>query len=89
MIYLHDHGTMTIVMYTVSKSQLKGKLLEYLRKVEQEKVPLIITHGGKPVVTVTPYKKEGEDLLKSLRKTVIFYKNPTDPVGEEDWEGLK
>lgn len=75
----------------VSKSQFKAKALEYLRKVEEEKQPLTITHAGKPVVQVTPYKEESdpEIILKSLRGTVKYYENPTEPVGVEDWEVLK
>lgn len=84
-----DHGTMTIVMQTVSKSQLKSQLLEYLRKVEKNKIPLVVTHVGKPVIKISPYQEPPDAILKSLRKSVIHYKNPNDPVGEEDWEVLK
>ena len=82
---------MTMVMLqTVSKSQFKAKALEYLREVEKKKKTLIITHGGKPVVEIVPYKeKKDEDILKSLRGSLIFYKDPTEPVGVEDWEALK
>ena len=71
----------------VSKAQFKAQALEYLREVENKKQPLIITHAGRPVVKVIPYKKTG--LLESLRGSVIYYKDPTEPVGEEDWEALK
>ena len=84
---------MTIVMQqqTVSKSQFKAQALEYLRGVEINKQPLIITHAGKPVVKVIPYKQESdqEAILASLRGTLVFYKDPTEPVGLEDWEVLK
>lgn len=72
---------------TVSKSQFKAQALEYLRMVENQKTPLIITHGGKPVVEVIPYKKASA--LESLRGTLKFYKDPDEPVGLEDWEVLK
>lgn len=81
---------MTIVMnHAISKSQFKAQVLEYLRKVETKKEPLIITHGGKPVVKVVPYTEDPEKILESLRNSVIFYKDPTEPVGVEDWEALK
>lgn len=80
---------MTIVMQTVSKSQLKSQLLEFLRKVEKDKQPLVITHLGEPVAQITPYKKDPNQVLKSLHGSVTFYKNPTQPVGVEDWELLK
>lgn len=79
---------MTIVMkQVVSKSELKSQILAYLRFVESKKQPLIITHAGKPVVKIIPYK--GKPLLSVLRSTVLHYQNPTEPVGEKDWEILK
>ena len=82
---------MTIVMQTVSKSQFKAQALEFLREVEKTKIPLVITHAGKPVVEVIPIKVESdqEAILKSLRGTVLKYEDPTEPVGLEDWEVLK
>jgi len=83
---------MTIVMQqTISKSQFKAHALELLRMVEKQKQPLIITHDGKPVAKVIPYKEESkpEDVLKSLRGSVLRYDNPTEPVGLEDWDMLK
>lgn len=80
---------MTVVMQTVSKSQLKAQLLGYLRKVEKEKKSLIITHVGVPVVKISPYKQDSQEALKTLRKSVVSYKEPTKPVGQKDWEVLK
>lgn len=74
----------------VSKAQFKAQALEYLRTVESKKQPLIITHAGKPVVKVIPYKEQSqEEILKSLRGTLKYYKDPDEPVGLEDWEILK
>lgn len=74
----------------VSKSQFKAQALEFLRAVEKEKQPLTITHAGKPVAKVIPYKQESdqEAILKSLRGTLKFYKDPDEPIGLEDWEVL-
>jgi len=80
---------MAMAMQVISKSQFKAQLLEYLRKVEKEKQPLLISHGGKPVIKVSVYKEDPEEILRSLRGSVVFYKEPTQPVGEEDWEALK
>lgn len=86
---------MTIVMQqqTVSKSQFKAHALELLRSVEKKEESLVITHAGKPVAKVIPYKEtqesDPEAILKSLRGTLVFYKGPTEPVGLEDWEMLK
>lgn len=84
-----DYGTMTMVMQIISKSQLKAQLLEYLRKIEKEKQPLVVTHAGKPVAKIFPYKEDPDEILKALRKSVVFYENPTQSVGEKDWEAIK
>lgn len=79
-------------MQTVSKSQFKAQALEFLRTVEEKKQPLIITHAGKPVVEVIPYKKQSnqEVILKSLRGSVLKYEDPTEPaINPEDWDMLK
>lgn len=73
----------------ISKSQFKPQVLEYLRKVEEKKQPLIITHLGKPVVKIIPFSENAKDKLQALRKTVVFFKQPTQPVGQGDWEVLK
>lgn len=79
---------MTIVMQqAVSKSQFKSQVLEYLRAVEKSKLPLVITHEGKPVVKVIPYR--AKVLLNLLRKTVLYFEKPDKPVASRDWEVLK
>lgn len=85
----YDHDTMTIVMQIISKSRLKPQLLEYLRKVEKEKTSLVVTHEGKPVIKISPFTEDTSDIITSLRGSVISYKDPAKPVGEEDWEALK
>lgn len=71
----------------ISKSQFKMQVLEYLRNVEKSKQPLIITHVGKPVVKIVPYKEV--ETLNYLRNTVVYYKDPTEPVGKGSWEASK
>ena len=75
----------------VSKSKFKAKALEFLRAVETGKQPLIITHAGKPVAKIVSYKEgdEAKDPVESLRGTLVFYKDPDEPVGLEDWEALR
>ena len=78
----------------VSKSQFKAQMLEFLREVEKTKQPLIVTHAGKPVVEVSPYKEkeplDDEAILKSLRGSVIKYEDPFEPaIDPKDWEALK
>ena len=69
-------------MHVLSKSQLKSQLLEKLRMVEKERKPLLITHGGKPVVQIVPYPQDPQRILQELRGSVIAYREPTKPVGD-------
>ncbi len=85
----NDYGTMTMVMQLVSKSQFKSQMLEFLRKVEKEKKPLIITHGGKPVAKVSPYTEDPDSVFKNLRGSVLSYQDPFEQVAEQEWEVLK
>ena len=71
-------------MHVLSKSQLKSQLLKTLRLVEKERKPLLITHGGKPVVRIVPYTHDPQQILKELRGSVIAYREPTHPVAEAD-----
>lgn len=96
MTKVNDYSILTIVMQqqTVSKSQFKAQALEFLRNVEMLKQVLVITHNGKPVVEVIPYKQKQdtsqEAILKSLRGSVLKYEDPTEPaINPEDWDMLK
>lgn len=76
----------------VSKSKFKPRALEYFRQVEETGQSLVITDHGKPVLRITPYQPapgaqaEGSE---RLRNVLARYENPFEPVGLEDWEGLK
>ncbi len=74
---------------TVSKSQFKPRALAYFRKIQKTGRELIITDHGKPVLKVVPYCEDPEEALKGLRNTVISFTDPTEPVGQEDWEALR
>lgn len=87
MVIKIERSTMLPTM--MSKSQFKPKSLEYLRLVEQNCQPLILTHAGKPVIKISPYSEDPDKILNKLRGTVIEYKDPLEPVGLEDWEVLK
>ncbi|MGE0084190.1 MAG: type II toxin-antitoxin system Phd/YefM family antitoxin [Desulfococcaceae bacterium] len=75
--------------HAISKSEFKVHVFRYFRDVEETGKEIIITDRGKPVLKLIPYIENTEDILKSLRNSVIKYDNPTDPVGVEDWETLK
>jgi len=73
----------------ISKSRFKPRALHYFREVERTGQELIISDRGKPVLKIVPYTQNPEETLKTLRNTVVKYKDPTKPVGLEDWEALK
>ena len=72
--------------HTVSKSAFKSKAFQYLREVEKTRNPLIITDHGKPVLKVVQFSEDPAAILRELRGLVIEYVDPTEPVGESDWE---
>ena len=72
----------------VSKSNFKERALDYLREVETTGEELIITDHGKPVLKLVRYNPDPKTALEALRGSVIRYDDPTEPVGEEDWESL-
>lgn len=76
-------------MKSVSKSQLKPRLLEYLREVEETRKPLVVTDRGKPVVKVVPYADDPDEIRERLRNSVVRYDDPTEPVDLEEWSVLK
>ena len=77
-------------LQTVSKSEFKAKALEYLRLVELKKIPLTITHAGRPVVRVVPTQEENEEeTFKKLGEAIVIRGDITRPVAVEDWEVLK
>ncbi len=74
----------------ISKSRFKPRALEYFRMVQETRQELIITERGHPVVKVVPYSEHDPlAALKELRGSVLEFRDPLEPVGEDDWEALK
>ncbi len=73
----------------ISKSSFKPKALEYFRLVEETGIELTITDHGRPVVKITPYVPGEKTALKVLRKSVLHYEAPTEPVAAEAWDALR
>ena len=81
--------TMVTIMETeVSKSQFKAKALEILRRVEATGEPVLVTDQGKPTIEVRRHRSLARSPLDLLRGSVVEYLEPTEPVGEQDWEAL-
>ncbi|HSR69172.1 MAG TPA: type II toxin-antitoxin system prevent-host-death family antitoxin [Acidobacteriota bacterium] len=74
----------------VSKSKFKPQALEYFRNVESTGKTLIITDHGRPVLKIVPYQEdEPDEILSSLRGSVLEYRDPTEPLAEEEWEAAQ
>ncbi|MEA1889119.1 MAG: type II toxin-antitoxin system prevent-host-death family antitoxin [Pseudomonadota bacterium] len=73
----------------VSKSQFKAKALEVLRRVESSGIPVIVTDHGIPTIEVRRYQDVQRNPLSILKGSVSEYTDPTEPVGESDWDSLK
>jgi antitoxin (DNA-binding transcriptional repressor) of toxin-antitoxin stability system len=78
----------TIMETEVSKSQFKAKALEILRRVEATGEPVLVTDHGKPTIEVRRHRSLERSPLDLLRGSVVDYRDPTEPVGEQDWEAL-
>jgi prevent-host-death family protein len=78
----------------ISKTLFKAKALEYFRKVETTGEPLIITDHGQPTLELRPIPtmtaaEKTKEILEKLRGAILYYEDPFEPVGVEDWEALK
>ncbi len=72
----------------ISKAHFKARALEIFRRVQETGEPVLITDRGRPVLRLEPYYGEDDAVLASLRGSVTRYEQPTEPVGENDWEAL-
>ncbi|MCK4763145.1 MAG: type II toxin-antitoxin system Phd/YefM family antitoxin [Candidatus Aminicenantes bacterium] len=72
-------------MITVSKSQLKAKMLEYFRRVEQTGEELIVTNNRAPVLKVIPIgdKKDVAEVFADMRGKVKYYDDILTPETDE------
>ena len=74
----------------ISKSVFKAHSLELFRKIEKEGTPIIITDHGKPTLEIRRYQSSSQpSSFDLLRGSVLRFKDPTDPVGEDDWSGMQ
>jgi prevent-host-death family protein len=72
-------------METVSKSELKARMLEYFRRVEKTGEELVVTSHGKPVARVVPYRQKVSvaELFKDLRGKVVYRADILEPTTDE------
>ncbi len=79
-----------VTVNEVSKSQLKARMFEYLRQVEQTRMPLVIKDYGEPVLIVYPYsrKKPIEQVFSDLRGKVCINDEALLSSEIEEWSGV-
>ncbi len=73
----------------VSKSHFKAKALEYFRQIEAGGESIIVTDNGRPTLEVRRYVARVSDPLEALRGSVLKYEEPTEPVGDDDWDAAR
>jgi len=72
-----------------SKSQFKPKALEVMRQVEQTGESVIITDNGRPALEIRVYRPAEVDPLDRLRGSVMDFRRPTEPAGDDLWAVLE
>lgn len=75
-------------MKTIAKSEFKPKAFEYFRIIESTGEEILITDHGRPVLKISKYSENDNDILKSLKGTVTHYEEPMKPVAVEDWKAI-
>lgn len=68
----------------VLKSEFKARALELCRQGEATAEGLIITDNGKPTVELRRYPTDQRSALQRLKGSLVFYREPTKPVGAGD-----
>ncbi len=77
-------------MQVVAVNTLKAKLSQYLNALQENDEPIYITKRGKIIACLqrSDPKSIKASIENELAGTLLYYKDPTEPVGEEDWEAL-
>lgn len=76
-------------MKHVAKSVFKPRAFEYLRMVQEQGEPLIITDHGRAAVRIEPVAPGGSCAGGSLEGSIRTYEAPEQPVDIESWEALR
>ena len=76
-------------MLEISKSALKAKMLEYLRRVEETGEDLIVTDNGRPVVKITAIreKRSVEEVFGPYRGRIVYHEDILTPTTDA-WPDL-
>jgi prevent-host-death family protein len=74
-----------MAMQTVSKGALKGKMLEYFRRVEETGEELVVTDNNEPVLRIVPIRKRRsiDEVFADVRGRVVYHEDILTPTIEE------
>ena len=72
-------------MKAVAKGELKAKMLEYFREIEQTGEELIVLDNREPVLKVVPIKKRrtADEVFAAHRGEVRYHEDLTAPTTDE------
>jgi antitoxin (DNA-binding transcriptional repressor) of toxin-antitoxin stability system len=76
-------------MAHISKSQFKARALEFFRHVEATGESVIVTDHGIPKIEVRTLPDDDAALRERLKGSVLFVKDPFEPVGDDEWEAAR
>jgi prevent-host-death family protein len=72
-------------MEKVSKSALKARMLEYLRRVEETGEELIVTDHNRPVLRIAPLRTRtpAAEAFADVRGRVVYHADILEPTTSE------
>ncbi|HRJ44013.1 MAG: hypothetical protein KJZ86_27840 [Caldilineaceae bacterium] len=74
---------------TISKTQLKARMLQIFRELEESGEELIVTDRDRPVLRVVPFRPRTtvEDVFADIYGQIEFFEDPNAPTSD-DWLDL-
>ena len=77
-------------MKTMGISEFKTHALKIVDQIAKTQEHIVITKRGKPLVQITPYRKEdSKPKPGKLADALVFEKDIVSPLGEKMWEACK
>jgi antitoxin (DNA-binding transcriptional repressor) of toxin-antitoxin stability system len=76
---------------TISKAQLKSKMLAAFREVERTGEELVVTDHSRPVLKIVPFsppRKSIDELFADVRGKVVYHEDILAPTTDE-WPQLQ
>jgi antitoxin (DNA-binding transcriptional repressor) of toxin-antitoxin stability system len=70
---------------TISKNQLKARMLEIFREIEETGRELIVTDRGRPVLRIEPVGRgcSVDIAFAGIQRQVVYHEDPDTPTAAE------